>query len=147
MIKITTVAAAALLLGSAAPFALSTSAIASEHPVDVTFSGELAAELGLGDDEVVVELPFSLAAEVCPDLAVDATSCDAAVTTEDLEEFLEELDDDDDDDGDDNSARKFAPGQLKEDGESAREYAPGQVKEEGESARDSAPGQQKKSDD
>lgn len=141
MIKITTVAAAALLLGSAAPFALSTSAIASEHPVDVTFSGELAAELGLGDDEVV-QLPFSLAAEVCPDLAVDATSCDAAVTTEDLEEFLEELDDDGD-----NSARKFAPGQRKEDGESAREYAPGQVKEEGESARDSAPGQQKKSDD
>jgi hypothetical protein len=54
-------------------------------------------------------------------------------------------------DGDDgvpspNSARDFAPGQLKGEGESARAFAPGQTKSEGESARDSAPGQQKKND-
>lgn len=140
--KIATATAVTLLLGAAAPFALSTPAIASAHPVEVTFSDPLAAELGL-EDGVVIELPFSLAAEVCPDLT-DETSCDATTTTDDLDEFIEELDDDD---GDDNSARQYAPGQLKEDGESAREYAPGQMKEDGESAKESAPGQQKKSDD
>ncbi len=40
-----------------------------------------------------------------------------------------------------NSAKEFAPGQLKEDGESAKEYAPGQ--QDGD-AKDSAPGQVKK---
>ncbi len=40
-----------------------------------------------------------------------------------------------------NSARQFAPGQMKGDGESARDYAPGQVKGEGETGRDHAPGQ------
>jgi hypothetical protein len=49
--------------------------------------------------------------------------------------------------GEDNSAKKFAPGQEKEEGESAREKAPGHEKEEGESAKESAPGQQKKADD
>ncbi|RYH05492.1 MAG: hypothetical protein EON57_07725 [Alphaproteobacteria bacterium] len=51
------------------------------------------------------------------------------------------------DDGDDNeaanpnSAKEYAPGQLKGKGESAKEYAPGQ--QDGD-AKDSAPGQQKK---
>ncbi len=40
-----------------------------------------------------------------------------------------------------NSAKEFAPGQLKGDGESAKDYAPGQ--QEGD-AKDSAPGQVKK---
>ena len=59
---------------------------------------------------------------------------------------------DDDDDGAgngngaENSAKAFAPGQLKEDGESARDLAPGHNKADGESAKESAPGQQKKSD-
>lgn len=56
----------------------------------------------------------------------------------------------DDGDGDGNgaanSAKEFAPGQLKGDGESARDLAPGQVKGDGESAQESAPGQQKKAD-
>lgn len=61
-------------------------------------------------------------------------------------------DDDDDDDGEgngngaENSAKAFAPGQLKEEGESARDLAPGHNKEAGESAKEQAPGQQKKSD-
>ncbi len=46
--------------------------------------------------------------------------------------------------GDRNSAREFAPGQLKEPGESAKEYAPGQLKEQDENARDYAPGQKKR---
>ncbi len=46
--------------------------------------------------------------------------------------------------GDRNSAREFAPGQLKEPGESAKEYAPGQRKEQDENARDYAPGQKKR---
>jgi hypothetical protein len=58
--------------------------------------------------------------------------------------------DDGDGDGDGNgaanSARAFAPGQLKGEGESARDFAPGQMKGDGESAKDSAPGQQKKAD-
>ena len=59
---------------------------------------------------------------------------------------------DDDDDGEgngngaENSAKAFAPGQLKEEGESARDLAPGHNKADGESAKESAPGQQKKSD-
>jgi hypothetical protein len=43
-----------------------------------------------------------------------------------------------------NSAKAFAPGQIKKDGESARSYAPGQQKGDEQSAKDSAPGQQKK---
>jgi hypothetical protein len=53
-------------------------------------------------------------------------------------------DDDGEAAGNPNSARAFAPGQLKGEGESARDHAPGQNKEPGESARDEAPGQQKK---
>jgi hypothetical protein len=56
----------------------------------------------------------------------------------------------DDDDGNGaanpNSAKAFAPGQLKKEGESARSLAPGQLKEDGESAKESAPGQAKKAD-
>lgn len=43
-----------------------------------------------------------------------------------------------------NSARDFAPGQLKGDDESAKDYAPGQVKGDGETGKDHAPGQQNK---
>lgn len=144
MNKIATASVVALLLGATTPFALSSSAIASGHPVEVTFSGPLAADLGLDEGEIIA-LPFSLAAEVCPGLTDETTSCTATDTTEELEDFLEELDDDD---GDSNSAKEFAPGHNKKEGEvSAKSVAPGQVKEDGESARESAPGQQKKSDD
>lgn len=144
MTKIATASAIALILGIAAPLAVLTSAIAHDDPlVDVTFSGELATELDL-EEGAVVQLPLSLAVEVCDveeeDLIGD--SCDAVVSTRELRDFL-----DDDDEGENNSAKEFAPGQLKEDGESAREFAPGQVKQDGESAKESAPGQQKKSDD
>jgi hypothetical protein len=55
------------------------------------------------------------------------------------------------DDGDDgeanpNSAKKYAPGQVKGDGESAKDVAPGQIKGEGETGKDNAPGQEKKND-
>lgn len=141
MNKIATAATLALMLGTA-PLALSTSALAQDVTVDVTFTGSLATELGL-DEGAVIQLPLSLAAEVCDVSEADLTtdpSCDAVISTDDLEDFL-------DDDDDNNSAKEFAPGQLKEDGESAKEFAPGQVKEDGESAKESAPGQQKKSDD
>jgi hypothetical protein len=55
--------------------------------------------------------------------------------------------DDGDDDGDNsNSAKSFAPGQLKKDGETGADYAPGQIKEDGETGKDNAPGQLKKAD-
>lgn len=44
----------------------------------------------------------------------------------------------------DNSAKAFAPGQLKQDGESAASYAPGHNKGDDGNAKDEAPGQQKK---
>ena len=48
---------------------------------------------------------------------------------------------DDGENGAGNSAKEFAPGQMKGDGESAKTYAPGQ--QDGD-AKDSAPGQMKK---
>ena len=45
-----------------------------------------------------------------------------------------------------NSAKAFAPGQLKKDGETGADYAPGQNKEDGETGKDNAPGQLKKAD-
>ena len=47
---------------------------------------------------------------------------------------------------DSQSAKQYAPGQMKDEGESAKQYAPGQMKDEGESARDIAPGHTKDTD-
>lgn len=133
----------------AAPFALAVPAAAQEQLVDVTFSGDVASDLGLPDG-TIVPLPISLAADTCGLSEAELTllpSCDADTSSGDLEDFLDDEDHEDNGNGDDNSAKASAPGQLKGDGESAREFAPGQVKGDGESAKESAPGQQKKSGD
>jgi hypothetical protein len=49
-------------------------------------------------------------------------------------------------DHDAQSAKQYAPGQMKNEGESAKQYTPGQMKDEGESARDIAPGHTKDTD-
>jgi len=41
----------------------------------------------------------------------------------------------------DKSAKEYAPGQVKPEGDSATKYAPGQMKDDGQSAKDYAPGQ------
>ena len=128
-----TATAIALMLGLATPIAFSGAAMAQETVVDVTFS-----------DGVIQQYSLTEAAALCgvaEEDIVDAT-CDSELASADADQFLDELDDDGE--ANENSAREFAPGQLKGDGESAREYAPGQNKEEGESAKEQAPGQQKK---
>ncbi|HEY0918870.1 hypothetical protein [Devosia sp.] len=131
MNKMLTTTSIALLLGLAAPVALTATAGAQEVMVDVTFS-----------DAVTTAYPSADAAALCgiaEEEIVDG-ACDSALASSEADGFLDELDSG----GNENSAREFAPGQLKGEGESAREYAPGQTKEEGESARSEAPGQQKK---
>lgn len=118
--------AVALLLGFA-PLA----ATAQEVLVDVTFSDGIIAQYSLSDAAALCG--------VAEEEIVDG-ACDSDLESTEAEDFLDELDDG----ANENSARAFAPGQLKGEGESAREYAPGQTKGEGESARDNAPGQQKK---
>lgn len=122
--------AIALVLGLAAPFAISGAASA----VEVLFS----------DDEVLTLEPAdaAIACGISEDQVGEG--CESTMTSE---EYLASQDGDgDDEDGpSENSAAAFAPGQLKEEGESAREYAPGQqAQENGGSASDYAPGQQKK---
>lgn len=127
-----TATAIALLLGMATPLAFTGVASAQETVVDVTFS-----------DGVIVQYPISEAAALCgvaEEEIVDA-ACDSALSSEEADEFLDELDDGE---ANENSAKEFAPGQLKGEGESARDYAPGQLKGDGESAKEHAPGQQKK---
>ena len=131
MNKTLTTTAIALLLGLAAPLALTSTAGAQEVMVDVTFS-----------DTVIVAYPIADAAALCgiAEGEIVDGACDSALSSTEAEGFLDELESA----SNENSAREFAPGQLKGEGESAREYAPGQTKEDGESARSEAPGQQKK---
>ena len=124
-----------------------------EETATVTISGAFAEDLALAAGIDVDDLPDSItvpidvASEVCGTSVAAGDTCTGTTSADALTEFL---DDDDDDDssggsgGSDNSAKAFAPGQLKEDGESAKSLAPGQNKEDGESAKSLAPGQQKK---
>lgn len=122
MKKITT-PAIALLLGLAAPFALTGAALAD---VIVTFSDGTTTTVG--DDEAL---------ELCESEIIDGTCTVDSMT---LDEYLDSLEET-------NSAKAFAPGQrAKTEGGSAKDYAPGQVskQDDGGSAKDNAPGQQKK---
>lgn len=142
-------------------------AVAQEAPVTVSIGGAFADELSaatgipVGDLPATLEVPVGVAAVVCNDPGIAAGgTCTGVASASSLEEFL---DDDDESSSSvpppsesssepeessseqpDNSAKAFAPGQLKQDGESARDYAPGHNKEDGESAKEHAPGQQKK---
>lgn len=150
-----TLTAAALGLSMSALALSAAPALAQDDPlinVDLTgITADLAAELGVDTGEIptAIDLPASLAAEVC---GVDAgllTEGDTCIATTITDPLIVDLGGDPDDDGDDdegegngnaseNSAREFAPGQ--QDGP-ARDFAPGQ--QDGP-AKDFAPGQVKK---
>jgi hypothetical protein len=142
-------------------------ALAQEGTVSVTIGGTFADELSaatgipVGDLPATLDVPVSVAAVVCndPNVAAGGT-CAGVASAASLEDFLDDdsssssseesssepssSEPESSSEEPDNSAKAFAPGQLKQDGESAREYAPGQNKEDGESAKEHAPGQQKK---
>ena len=132
-----------------------------------TFADELAAALGVAvaDLPTTVSVPKGVANNVCGAKQDAGATCDGVAKADVLADFLAGDDDDDDDDSsvsssddssvpsessseepNDNSAKAFAPGQLKGDGESAKAYAPGQNKEDGGNASDQAPGHQKGGD-
>ncbi len=125
------------------------------------FADELSAATGIPVDDLPESLsvPVDVAASVCGTSVAAGDTCVGANDAESLAEFLDDSDDSSSSSSEssmsssepessseetDNSAKAFAPGQLKGDGESARAYAPGQLKGDGESAKAFAPGQQKK---
>lgn len=129
-------------------------ASAKDQTVTVTIGDELAAQLADLGVQVVpdsVTVPRGIANTVCDQKVEAGATCEAVAGADLLADFLTSDDDDDSSESSEepnaNSARAFAPGQLKGDDESAKTYAPGQNREDGGSARDEAPGQQKGGDD
>lgn len=135
----------ALLAAFATAAVFSTATMAQEEDMVCLITFASAEDAVIGADAT------ALSGEFMTRLEAEAMLDDTMLIREFDEEFCEgptfnpDLRDEEDEDA--NSAKAFAPGQLKGEGESAREYAPGQNKEEGESAKDLAPGQQKQSDD
>jgi hypothetical protein len=134
-------------------------AFAQQNLATVTIGGTFAEDLSLATGIPVDDLPESLtvpvsvANSVCDDNVGAGGTCAGTSGAASLAEFLESSSSESSSEPSssessseeaDNSAKAFAPGQLKGDGESAKAYAPGQTKADGESARDNAPGQQKK---
>jgi len=147
-------------------------ASAKDQTVTVTIGGAFADALAAAMGVAVADLPASVsvpkgvANNVCGAKQDAGATCEGVAKAEVLGDFLTGDDDDDDDDSSvssssdessapsessseepkNNSAKAFAPGQLKGDGESAKAYAPGQNKEDGGNASDQAPGHQKGGD-
>jgi hypothetical protein len=132
-----------------------------------TFADDLAAAMGVDVATLPtsVSVPKGVANNVCGEKQDAGATCAGVAKAEVLGDFLSGDDDDDDDSSvsssdessvssessseepNDNSAKAFAPGQLKGDGESAKAYAPGQTKPDGGNASDQAPGHQKGGND
>jgi hypothetical protein len=137
-------------------------AFAQEETATVTIGGSFAEDLSLATGIPVDDLPETLsvpvavAATVCGTTVEAGGTCAGTTSAESLTEFLDSSSSEESSSSEsssseassseepDNSAKAFAPGQLKGDGESAKAYAPGQLKGDGESAKDHAPGQKKK---
>ena len=127
-------------------------AIAQEQPVTVTIGATFAETLATATGVLLEDIPTSLAvsvedaAAVCGVPVVAGGTCEATGSASTLVPYL--TDDSSSvsssSEASNNSAKEFAPGQLKGDGESAKTYAPGQTKGEGENASDNSPGHQKK---
>ena len=140
-------------------------AAAKDQTVTVTIGGDfataLAAATGIAVDELPtsVVVPKGVANNVCGEKVDAGATCDGVAEAELLADFLDGDDDDSSsssvvdpsssssEEPNENSAKAFAPGQLKGDDESAKAYAPGQNKEDGESASDLSPGHQKGGND
>ena len=137
-------------------------AFAKDQTVTVNIGGDFATALAAATGVAVEELPASVvvpkgvANNVCGEKVEAGGSCDGVAEAELLADYLAGDDDDSSsssvdpsssEEPNENSAKAFAPGQLKGDDESAKEYAPGQTKEDGESAKEESPGQQKGGDD
>jgi hypothetical protein len=135
------------------------------------FADALAAETGIAvaDLPASLSVPRGIANNVCGGKVDPGATCEGTAKAKLLVGFLEDDDDESsavsDDEStsssgddssvsssesseepDDNSAKAFAPGQLKGDGESAKNYAPGHTKQDGGNASDQAPGHQKGGD-
>jgi hypothetical protein len=148
-------------------------AAAKDQTVTVTIGGAFADALAEATGIAVADLPTSLsvprgiANNVCGAKVDAGATCEGAAKAKLLVGFLGGEDDEssatsDDDEStssssdddssesseepNDNSAKAFAPGQVKGDGESAKDYAPGHTKEDGGNASDQAPGHQKGGD-
>lgn len=132
----------ALLAAFATAAAFSTATMAQEEDMVCLITFASAEDAVIGADAT------ALSGEFMTRLEAEAMLDDTMLIREFDEEFCEgpTFNPDLRDDEDPNSAKAFAPGQLKGEGESAKAYAPGQNKEEGESAKDLAPGQQKQAD-
>ena len=137
------------ILAAFAAAAFSTATVAQDDGDMVcliTFAS--AEDAAAGADATALSGEYVTRAEA----EAEAGSTDTVLIRNFDEEFCEgptfnpDLRDDEDGVEATNSAKAFAPGQMKGEGESAKAYAPGQNKEAGEPARDQAPGQQKKSD-
>ena len=140
-------------------------ASAKDQTVTVTIGGTFADELAAATGVPVADLPPSVtvprgvANNVCGEKVDAGGTCAGVAEAGLLADFLAGDDDDSSsssvsssvssssEEPNDNSAKAFAPGQLKADGESAKAYAPGQNKDDGGSASDLAPGHQKGGND
>jgi hypothetical protein len=139
-------------------------AFAKDQTVTVNIGGDfaiaLAAATGVAVEELpdTVVVPKGVANNVCGEKVEAGETCDGVAEAELLADYLAGDDDDtssssvdpstsSSEEPNENSAKAFAPGQIKGDDESAKIYAPGQTKEDGESAKEEAPGQQKGGDD
>jgi len=124
-----------------------------------TFADDLAAALGVDVATLPasVIVPKGVANNVCGEKQDAGATCEGVANAHVLGDYLSGADDDDSSSSSDdssvsssseepneNSAKAFAPGQLKGDDESAKTYAPGQNKEDGGNASDKSPGHQKK---
>ena len=122
-----------------------------------TFADELSAATGIpvADLPALLSVPVNVATKVCDGSAAPGGTCAGTARADALSSYLESpepsssetsvppSESESSSEEPDNSAKAFAPGQVKGDDESAKAYAPGQTKADGESARDQAPGQQK----
>jgi hypothetical protein len=134
-------------------------AIAQDNSATVTISGAfadaLAAETGIAVDALPTSLvvPLDVAIAVCGVTVEAGGTCEGTTVPAELASYLDDSSESSESsmsssepssEEDTNSAKAFAPGQVKADGESAKAYAPGQTKADGESASSQAPGQKKK---
>lgn len=131
--------------------------LAQEQQVTVTINPTFAQTLATAANIAATEVPASLlvsvedATLVCGMTAVAGGTCEATGSPSTLVPYLADNSSSSSssisssEEPANNSAKEFAPGQLKGDDESAKTYAPGHTKEDGENASDNAPGHQKKS--
>jgi hypothetical protein len=137
-------------------------AFAQEQTATVTIGDDYALLLStatgipVGDLPETIVVPVELASSVCGTTVAAGETCAASADVDSLAGYItsssssssssEESSSSSSESSEEpsgNSAKAYAPGQLKGDDESAKAYAPGQTKEDGESARDQAPGHQK----